>query len=750
MRILFFSFSILLPYLTQAQSLNIIEALGWFESAHLKWESVNSVESFNVYYSGEGIVEEKIDAHLISNYQTYYCAYIPGLKAGVYTVRVVPVVDEKESIGVSSGQIEVVAHDRTGYAFANNRIPGAYKADGKLKDNAVVVYITENNKNKVSLNVNGANSNPCVGLGAILEGFAKGKDHRPLIIRIIGQITDFEYMDKGDIVVENDNNAAGGITIEGIGNDAVADGWGIRVKNASNIEIRNIAFMNTNSDEGDDVGLQQNNEYVWVHHCDFFYGDAGTDADQAKGDGALDCKKSTFVTFSYNHFWDTGKSNLLGLSEGTTEGLYITYHHNWYDHSDSRHPRVRFYSAHVYNNYYDGNSKYGVGATLGSSVFVEANYFRNCKYPMLISMQGSDVFDESTQRNEYSKMPTFSKEDGGSIKAFNNYMIGQHRFVPYGDTVYQNSTIDFDAFVAQNSDELVSSNVISFKGGNAYNNFDTNPVAFYAYSPDAPEEAKNNVINFAGRFDGGDFKWTFNNDVDDDSYNVNYGLKNALLDYKTKLVSVQGDSINIITEPIDTLVLQGDKIHNFTLSGTNSTFYTISGSLSDSKGTVNYAGLSLTQCLKIESSTSILFSITKEATITLVFNADFTGTIKLNDIKYTVSAGILSLTIPVGEYTITKGDSANLYYISVIENTTGIKNSKIPELNLYPNPVTNYLNISSDIVVERLDIYRVDGALVKSVDTNIKSINMSNFDRGIYVVCLITKQGIYKHAIVKN
>ena len=177
--------------------------------------------------------------------------------------------------------------------------------------------------------------------------------------------------------------------------------------------------MLTDSSEGDNIGLQQENDHIWVHNCDFFYGEAGSDSDQAKGDGALDCKKSTYVTFSYNHFWDSGKSNLLGLSEDTTDGLYITYHHNWYDHSDSRHPRIRFYSAHVYNNYYDGNSKYGVGACLGSSVLVEGNYFRNCKKPMMISMQGSDTSG------------TFSKEDGGMIKAYNNYMIGQDSYIPY-------------------------------------------------------------------------------------------------------------------------------------------------------------------------------------------------------------------------------------------------------------------------------------------------------------------------------
>jgi hypothetical protein len=43
----------------------------------------------------------------------------------------------------------------------------------RLKANAVVLYITQNNKNTVSLNVTGATTNPCVGLQTILDGFKK-------------------------------------------------------------------------------------------------------------------------------------------------------------------------------------------------------------------------------------------------------------------------------------------------------------------------------------------------------------------------------------------------------------------------------------------------------------------------------------------------------------------------------------------------------------------------------------------------
>lgn len=525
----------------QAQQTQILGGGGGLEAAFVEWSAVPGAESYNVYYSGGGVSGRKIDAPLVRQYAVGLRADIPGLKAGTYSIRVAPVVAGKEGTGATREGIEVVAHDRTGFAFSGGVLPGAYRADGTPMEGARILYITEKTKDTVSLEVTGATTNPCVGLQSILDGYKKGKESRPLILRLIGQVTDPATTLNGDIVIENGNLASGHITLEGIGEDAVVDGWGIRIKNASNIEVRNLGIMNVNSSEGDNIGLQQNNDHIWVHNVDFFYGDAGGDADQAKGDGALDCKKSTYVTFSYNHFWDNGKSNLLGLSEGTTDGLYITYHHNWYDHSDSRHPRVRFYSAHVYNNYYDGNAKYGVGATEGSSVFVEGNFFRHCKYPILTSMQGSDVWNESAQANDYKNMPTFSSEDGGSIKAWDNHIEGAARFVPYAEAGFANSSVDFDAFVATGRNQTVPNTVRSAYGANTYNNFDTQASTMYSYTADRPEEARTKVVRWAGRLGGGDFRWSFDDSVDDASSSVNAGLKAALVGYKTKILRIQGE-----------------------------------------------------------------------------------------------------------------------------------------------------------------------------------------------------------------
>ena len=818
-----------------AQSLTLNSSGGWLESAFVKWQAVAGADSYNVYYSGEGVTNKKIDTQLIRNYGSYFRADVVGLKAGTYTLKVTAVTGGVEGESAETAALTVRAHDRTGFAFSSGRVPGAYKADGTPKENAVVIYITEKTKNTVSLTVTGANANPCVGLQAILDGFKKGKDTRPLIVRLVGQITDPAYMLGGDIVIENNNNAASFITFEGIGEDAVADGWGIRVKNASNIEISNLGTMNCNSDEGDNIGLQQDNEYVWVHNCDLFYGNAGSDADQIKGDGAMDCKKSTYVSFSYNHFWDSGKSNLLGLSEGLSADLLITYHHNWYDHSDSRHPRVRFYSAHVYNNYYDGNAKYGIGATEGASVFAEANYFRNCKYPMMISMQGTDVWNEIKQANDYTNMPTFSNENGGTIKAYNNYMSGQRRFVPYGAAGYLNSTVDFDAYVASTRNEQITSSIVSNYGKNTYNNFDTNASVMYAYTPDSPEAAKENVMLYAGRMNGGDLKWTFNNAVDDASYTVNTGLKAALTNYKTTLVAVQGETPDAensqtLTSPANmnqtvasgtaispivftwggdatdatvtglpasgidvvkdvaakTITLTGtptatvnyvvsttgtagttvtvsgtitvstsggpaeNVVHNFTTNGKTSTFFAISGNLSTTKGTVIYNELTLTQCLKMESATTISFSTTQPAKLTLVFNTDFTGKVTIDGKSYTPTAGILTVSIAAGAHLITKGDTSNLFYMSVIYDATGTPNTTSVQLLLYPNPVSNHLSIASDAGIVKTEIYSLSGVLLQQTAPTVRSIDMSHLSKGNYLVKVYTERAVFNQVIIKK
>lgn len=111
--------------------------------------------------------------------------------------------------------------------------------------------------------------------------------------------------------------------------------------------------------------------------------------------------------------------------------------------------------------------------------------------------------------------------------------------------------------------------------------------------------------------------------------------------------------------------------HNFTTDAMTSTFFTISsGNLATGKGTVTYNGLTLTKCLKMETKTSITFTLPKEATITLVVygdNASVSGKgIKIDGTKETVASnGTVTKNLDAGTHTITKGDTMNLYYIDI-------------------------------------------------------------------------------------
>jgi pectate lyase len=677
--------------------INITKSGGWLESAYLEWTPLSIADSYNVYYQKSGdSTWTKIDAQLIRNYSGYVRADVLGLAAGSYTLRVYASYGSVELSSSSDAAVTVLAHDRTGFAFISATTPGAYNSDGTLKPSAYVIYLTNNNKDSVTMNVytSSTKTTACTGIVNILLSYKKGYDTRPLDIRMIGNVTDAtdsgNDMD-GDIVIEN-NNKANCVTFEGVGNDAVANGWGIRIKTANYIEIRNIGFMNCNSTAGDDVGLQQDNNYVWVHNCDMFYGNAGSDADQVKGDGALDTKGSNYCTYSYNHFWGNGKCNLNGLSENvisTASGaFYVTYHHNWYDHSDSRHPRVRFYNAHVYNNYYDGNAKYGAGSTMGSSVFMQNNYFRNCKDPMLTSMQGTDVYSTGSTRSP-GTLGTFSSEDGGIIKACGNVLLGTYSFIPYGATdivtagtsVTASSrgiitTTDFDAYVVTDPATKVPSTITSYQGANYYSNFDTNgtSLTMYSWTPDTAENAKTKAMAYAGRVEGGDLKWTFDNSVEDTNSLVVTALKSAVTAYTGSLVSVQGETAtpspsasasagasatsSATTGPI------AITFDSFT-SGATVNGVTITGNLKSGATAKTYNGITYTTAIKMESATAISFTLSTSATLTLITDTA-AKKIKIDGTSYTTDAdGVVTQSLASGSHTVVKGDSMNLYAIII-------------------------------------------------------------------------------------
>ena len=105
--------------------------------------------------------------------------------------------------------------------------------------------------------------------------------------------------------------------------------------------------------------------------------------------------------------------------------------------------------------------------------------------------------------------------------------------------------------------------------------------------------------------------------------------------------------------------------HNFTTSGTDSSFFKINGKLSNDRNGLNYNNLTLTKYLKFEKRTNISFTTEKDCNLKLVFNSDFSKNVTIDGVKHKAINGIVTLKLSSGTHTITKADKCSLYYISV-------------------------------------------------------------------------------------
>lgn len=658
--------------------IQITEAKGWQESAYLKWAPFEGASSYNVY-----VGDKKIDAQLVRQYKSYYRADVLGLKEGTYSVKVVPVNAEgKEIAGANTASNLVVkSYNREGFAHFKYAGVGAYNNDGTLKAGAKVLYITAKTAKTVSTTVNTGKQETITGLQSIIDAYSKGKDKTPIAFRIIGKVnlSDLDHISSSAEGLQI-KGAKMNMTFEGVGDDATVYGFGFLLREAESVEFRNFAIMRCLDDA---MSLNTDNSHVWIHNMDLFYGKKGGAADQAKGDGTVDIKgDSKYVTVAYNRFWDNGKASMCGMKSETGEN-WITYHHNWFDHSDSRMARVRTMSVHMYNNYYQHCDVYGIGATSGSSIFMESNYFDAVKRPIMSSLQGTDAKGDGT----------FSGEKGGLIKAYGNVFANKpdnFSYIPYAE----NNT-SFDAYEVSDPSEQVPASVKTLVGGTSYNNFDTNSSLMYAYVADKAEDVPSIVEGFygAGRLNHGDIDFVIPDEtVVTNGHQQPWPALASILDaYTSGVVKVFGES-NATgeggstgggetggstggTEGGSTVTpIEGTVLVTFTGSKPSSSIVTVSGNYSTSKGTATIDGTSYSTCVKMESATNISVIVDKKVTMTLYFSsADSKTNAKIEGKKpaevnavIDSTAKTMTVTLDAGSHTITKQDTCNLFGIKLV------------------------------------------------------------------------------------
>ena len=671
--------------------IQITEAKGWQESAYLKWAPFEGASSYNVY-----VDDKKIDAQLVRQYASYYRADVLGLKAGTYSVKVVPVNAEGTEIAGenTASNLVVKSYNREGFAHFNYDGVGAYNNDGTLKAGAKVLYITAKTAKTVSTTVNTGNQETVTGLQAIIDAYQKGQDTTPIAFRIIGKVnlSDLDGISSSAEGLQIKGKGAHSVmnmTFEGVGDDATVYGFGFMLRNAKSVELRNFAIMRCLDDA---VSLDTDNSHVWIHNMDLFYGKKGGAADQAKGDGTVDIKAdSKYITVAYNRFWDNGKASMCGMKSETGPN-YITYHHNWFDHSDSRMARVRTMSVHMYNNYYQHCDVYGIGATMGSSVFMESNYFDATKRPIMSSQQGTDAKGDGT----------FSGEAGGLIKAYGNVFANKPENFSY--ITYAENNTSFDAYEVSDPSQQVPSNVKTLVGGTSYDNFDTNSSLMYAYAADKAEDVPSIVEGFygAGRLNHGDIDFVIPDEtVVTNGHQQPWPALASLLDsYASGVVKVFGES-NATgeggsteggetggsgsgsgeggstggstggTEGGSTVTpIEGTVTCSFATDGTlSNTSFVLTGTKKNvRKESTTIEGVTYSASLKMETGTEVSFTTTQKMTLYVYYGVSGTKTnVKVDGVKQ--AGAPTTVVLEAGAHKITKNESTTVALIKLVPVT---------------------------------------------------------------------------------
>lgn len=314
---------------------------GYNEGMYLEFKDNTCVGTSVYYKKSTDISFIKLDQELVryDNINGLVRADAVGLEQGNYVFKYITTSGQT----YTTDEIKVSAYDRSGYAHFSPSIDstgvdvaqgvGAYTNKGTLKPNALVVYVTEANKNSVKLTYGGKTY---IGLVKILQA----KLNVPLSIRFVGTVgcatwknIEYNHLDpyENNLLIDNtgtrvskslnstseivglglntrdtskyseidyitnklvydtskkeydsywnmiDVSGNSNITVEGIGADALIDSFGFTFKNCSNYEVRNLTFTRYTEDacsfEGGDKTATSiagfKTGHVWIHNNTF-------------------------------------------------------------------------------------------------------------------------------------------------------------------------------------------------------------------------------------------------------------------------------------------------------------------------------------------------------------------------------------------------------------------------------------------------------------------------------------------------
>ncbi len=286
---------------------NITYVAGGYESAALEWKDTEPAKARVGYRVSGTSAYTYVDAPLIraKDSATARVDVVGLLGGGTYDF----IIQTGSGASLTVEKLQISSYDRSGYAHFNySEGVGAYENSGVLKSGALVIYLTESNKNNIlaSAYVDGKQVDISAymgggqykGIGELLNnrrysgsdrfdvGIAKlCQVYGSVTIRVIGTVTaqqnsdgtstitgltDYDSTGNGGSTGDNGRMArmvnAKNLTIEGIGEDACIHGWGLHfIANdptnqhegaGKSFEVRNLRFEDYPEDAIGMEGIQ--------------------------------------------------------------------------------------------------------------------------------------------------------------------------------------------------------------------------------------------------------------------------------------------------------------------------------------------------------------------------------------------------------------------------------------------------------------------------------------------------------------
>lgn len=498
-----------------------------FESASFEWGE-GDIASATVEYKLSSASEyTQVDSMLIRQLPGGTARVdVVGLKGGEkYDFKITPSSGNE----ITLSEMAINAYDRSGYAHFNySDGVGAYNDDGTIKDNILVIYLTEDNKHdvldycyvdgvKVDITQYVTDSTGTVhkGIGEILNnrrysgndrknvGIARlSHEYAGVALRIIGEVSNSfldgthceitgltDYNSTGNGGTSGDSGAmarmvnARNVTIEGIGEDATVKGWGFHyvasainaskydTGNGVSFEVRNVTFKNYPEDA---LGMEGEQGVA--------LNDDGTVKTSGNATTA-DLVASVERVWVHNNTFKQGGGLISGAESDKQEGdgscdfkrgQYYTNSYNKYEDCHKTNLIGNGDDALTYNVTFHHNWWYNCAARQPLARRANIHYYNN-----LIQYQSNGDAAMSMRALSYvfmegnyfdgCKLPMEEKDESGvgKAKSFNDIVVGT-----YGSKTNQLTIVTDREAVVENNCRFIKRNI-------DYRTFDTDPNLFY-------------------------------------------------------------------------------------------------------------------------------------------------------------------------------------------------------------------------------------------------------------------------------